>query len=74
MFEGEQSRKQGSTGKFSLCCSHGAVQIPPIKEPPDIIKNLLIGSTKRDRDFRKKHKSIQFKFGLCFHVLDWKGI
>ena len=41
MFKGEQSKGESkSTTSFSLCCSHGYVKIPPIKEPPDILKSL----------------------------------
>ena len=41
------------TATFSLCCSHGAVKLPPIKEPSATLKTLLTGSTKKDCDFRE---------------------
>ena len=72
MFQGEQSRKQGSRGKFSLCCSHGAVQIPSIKEPPDILKNLFIGSTKRDHDFQKNIRAYNSSLAFASMCLTGK--
>ena len=56
MFKGEQSRGSltGNTPTkcFSLCCSYGAVKLSPIKEPPEMLKGVLTGNTKRDHDFR----------------------
>ena len=55
MFKGENSKGSltsvNSTATFSPCCSHGAVKLPPIKEPP---ATLLTGSTKKDRDLRER--------------------
>ena len=76
MFKDEQSGRainDKSKAKFTLCCSHGAVKTPPVKEPPELLKRLLTGSTPRDREFRKKYQSIQFKFSICFNESDWKG-
>ena len=39
------------TASFSLCCSNGAVRLPPIKDPPKILQNILSGNTKMDCDF-----------------------
>ena len=36
---------------FLLCCAKGAIKLPPIKDPPEILKNLLTGNSQRDRDF-----------------------
>ena len=54
MFKEEKSNgslRNESNAKFSLCCSYDAVKLPPIKEPPQIIKDLLIGTSRRDWDF-----------------------
>ena len=45
MFKGE------NTGS-SFCCGKGSIKLPPIKEPLNLLKNLLIGGTKHDHDFR----------------------
>ena len=55
MFKDEHSKnslRDGSKQTFSLCCAHGNVEIPPVKEPPDMLKALLTGRTQRYRDFR----------------------
>ena len=54
MFKSEQSKSASkTTTSFSFCCSHGKVKIPPIKEPPNTLKTLLIGNTQKDHDFRQ---------------------
>ena len=56
MFKGEKSggslSGENPTAKFSLCCSNGEIKLPPIKEPPEKLKCLLTGNTKKDCDFR----------------------
>ena len=56
MFKGEKSGGSLSgeypTAKFSLCCSNGEIKLPLIKEPPEKLKCLLTGNTKKDHDFR----------------------
>ena len=54
MFKVEQSKgSMAQKGTFSFCCSHGDVKIPPVKEPPSLLKDLLTGGTQRDHNFRK---------------------
>ena len=52
MFKDETSDKSliddNPSAKFSLCCSYGQVSLPPIEDPPENLKCLLTGSTKRD--------------------------
>ena len=56
MFKEEKSNMSPSTenspAKFSLCCSYDAIKLPPIKEPPETLNQLLTGSNKRDQDFQ----------------------
>ena len=43
--------KGDNTGS-SFCCGKELIKLPPIKEPPNLLKNLLTGGTKHDHDFR----------------------
>uniref|UniRef100_T1IHM1 Uncharacterized protein n=1 Tax=Strigamia maritima TaxID=126957 RepID=T1IHM1_STRMM len=36
----------------SRCCHKGKVKLPPLKKYPEPLKDLLLGSDKRSRDFR----------------------
>ncbi|CAL1354993.1 unnamed protein product [Linum trigynum] len=38
---------------FPLCCKEGKVKLPPRREPPDFLKELLHSSTPRSRHFRE---------------------
>ena len=37
---------QSDTVTFSACCANGNVKLPPLKDPPDLLKNLLTGNTQ----------------------------
>ena len=39
------------TVTFSACCANGNVKLPPLKDPPDLLKNLLTGNTQRHKQF-----------------------
>ena len=36
---------QTDTVTFSICCANGNIKVPPIKNPPDLLKDLLTGNT-----------------------------
>ena len=55
---------QIDTVTFSGCCANGNIKLPPIKNPPDLLKDLLTGNTPRDQKFPGKHKGIQFQFSI----------
>ena len=38
---------QSDTITFSTCCGNGNIKLPPLKDPPDLLKNLLTGNTQR---------------------------
>ena len=38
---------------FSLCCNNGKVKLPPVKPPPDVIKQLLNGTHEHSQLFSK---------------------
>ena len=65
MFKEEQSRG------FSFCCSHGSVKLPPIKEPPQLLKCLLTGTTQTDHNFRENIRA--YNSGLAFASTSWVG-
>ena len=56
MFRGENSKGSltgtSTSAKFSLCCSKGAIKLPPLKDPPERLQSLLTGNTKSDCNFR----------------------
>ena len=51
MFKGENSKGKLSSNQatFSLCCSNGTIKLPPIKDWPEKLKNLLKGNHKRTK-------------------------
>ena len=42
---------QSDTITFSACCGNGNIKLPPLKDPPDLLKNLLTGNTQRNKQF-----------------------
>ena len=43
---------QSATITFSACCGNGNIKLPPLKNPPDLLKNLLTGNTHRHKHFQ----------------------
>ena len=76
MFKGEQSKNRpqsASKGKFSLCCSHGDIKIPPpFKEPPNVLKALLTGGTQRDRNLRNNIRAYNSSLAFASMCLTGK--
>ncbi len=40
--------------RFTMCCNNGAVQLPLLQQPPEVLRGLLSGSDPRSRAFREK--------------------
>ena len=40
---------QSDTITFSACCGNGNIKVPPLKDPPELLKNLLKGNTHRHK-------------------------
>ncbi len=40
--------------RFTMCCNDGAVQLPLLQQPPEVLQGLLSGSDLRSRAFREK--------------------
>uniref|UniRef100_T1IHC0 Uncharacterized protein n=1 Tax=Strigamia maritima TaxID=126957 RepID=T1IHC0_STRMM len=51
----------------SRCCHKGKVKLPPLKKYPEPLKDLLLGSDKRSRDFRTHIRHIG-KAPYCYRI------
>ena len=38
---------QGEKNRSSIHCSNSSIKLPPVKEPPELLKKLLKGNSKR---------------------------
>ena len=63
---------QSDTITFSACCGNWNIKLPPLKDPPDLLKNLT-GNTQRDKPFHDNIRAIQFQFSICF-LFNWTGV
>ena len=62
---------QSDTITFSACCGNGNIKLPPLKDPPDLLKNLLTGNTHRHKQF---HDNIRaYNSSLAFASLYLTG-
>ena len=43
---------QSATITLSACCGNGKIKLPPLKNPPELLKNLLTSNTHRHKHFR----------------------
>ncbi|CDY56895.1 BnaCnng31320D [Brassica napus] len=50
--------------KFSMCCGHGQVQLPLLKQSPDILKILLTEDDEMSRYFRENIRVINIVFSF----------
>ena len=66
---------QSDTVTFSGCCGNGNFKLPPIKNPPALLKELLTGNTPRDKKFcdniRAYNSSLAFS-SLCLTGQEFK--
>jgi len=44
--------KKSLNPRFSLCCGDDKIQLPILKEPPDILKELLFGNSRQSKNFQ----------------------
>ena len=70
LFKGENhTGRLSSSATFGLCCSKGAIKLPPIKDPPQKLKNLFTGNSQKYRNFRQNirayNSSLAFA-SMCF--------
>lgn len=66
MFYNERINKQRNTivPDFSLCCGHGKVKLPPLQEPPIIMKKLLSGEDSRSKHFTQNIRGYNMMFSF----------
>ncbi len=50
--------------KFGLCCLQGQIQLPPLAEPPQLLRKLLTSSTPRARNFREMIRQYNCAFAF----------
>jgi hypothetical protein len=62
----ERVRHNGGWG-FGMCCDHGMVQLDPLPEPPDELRQLLDGSDPDSKEFRDNIR--QYNAALAFTSL-----
>ena len=62
--------KEGSEGRpsFGMCCHHGRVQLPPPRELPRLLRNLLIEEDQHSKEFLTNVRAYNSAFQLASHV------
>lgn len=53
--------------KFGSCCDHGQVRLLPLPDPPQPLRQLFVGLTGQDREFRENIR--QYNTALAFTSL-----
>ncbi|XP_071714219.1 uncharacterized protein [Rutidosis leptorrhynchoides] len=59
---------------YSLCCLNGKVELPSLKQPPQLLLNLLRGDSKTSKNFIEnvRHYNMMFSFTSIGGKLDYK--
>lgn len=57
-------RRNTRTPTFALCCLQGAVQLPLLKEPPEVLKKLLEGNDLLSKHFQKNIRAYNMIFSF----------
>ena len=47
----------GGSGKFSMCCQQGKVQLPPLQPTPPLLQRLLSADSEEGRHFVKNSRA-----------------
>jgi hypothetical protein len=50
--------------KFGMCCDHGKVRLPPLREPPEALRALYTGNDPQAQEFRNNIR--QYNMALAF--------
>ncbi|KAF8050471.1 hypothetical protein N665_1961s0003 [Sinapis alba] len=50
--------------KFSLCCMQGQVQLPLLRQPPEVLQNLLNGDDKLSKHFQRNIRAYNMVFSF----------
>ena len=57
--------EKNSVGKYTACCSNGAVKLPPICPPPQYIQELLLGNSPDGKCLKKKARAFNSKLSFA---------
>ncbi|CAN6908572.1 unnamed protein product [Brassica oleracea] len=66
MWFGERLNRRLKTRnpKFALCCMQGQVQLPLLKQPPEVLQNLLNGDDKLSEHFQRNTRAYNMVFSF----------
>ncbi|CAN7099804.1 unnamed protein product [Brassica rapa subsp. narinosa] len=66
MWFGERLNRRLKTRnpKFALCCMQGQVQLPLLKQPPEVLRNLLNGDDKLSKHFQRNTRAYNMVFSF----------
>ena len=72
MFKDEMHKyihKESNHLSFSMCCSYGHVKVPPVCDPPNFLKTLLLGNSSRTRYFLRNIRAYNSAFAFTSMTL-----
>ena len=61
-----EQRQNAKNPTFSLCCMQGQVQLPLLKEPPNVLKRLMEGDDSESKHFQKNMRPYNMIFFIYF--------
>ena len=66
MWFGERLNRRLKTRnpKFALCCMQGQVQLPLLKQPPEVLQNLLNRDDKLSKHFQRNTRAYNMVFSF----------
>ncbi|CAN7016955.1 unnamed protein product [Brassica rapa subsp. trilocularis] len=59
-----EQRQIAKNPTFSLCCMQGQVQLPLLKEPPNVLKRLMEGDDSKSKHFQKNMRPYNMIFSF----------
>ena len=73
MFQDEQHKniKKNQKMSYLLCCSYGSVQVPPVSEPPALLRTLLSGNSSTSCHFIQNIRAYNSAF--AFALMTFSG-
>lgn len=57
-------KKQITPPKFTNCCTNGKVQVPNLTEPPELLKELILGTNARSKKFIQNIRAYNMMFSF----------
>ena len=59
-----EQRQIAKNPTFSLCCMQGQVQLPLLKQPPEVLQNLLNRDDKLSKHFQRNTRAYNMVFSF----------